>query len=71
MHSLSNVTVKINGETVELQGGLNLNDLVEIKGLKGFFAIEKNLKIINKEDYKKTIIENGDEIEIVGFAGGG
>ncbi len=71
MQSLSNVTVKINGETVELQGGLNLNDLVEIKGLKGFFAIEKNLKIINKEDYKKTIIENGDEIEIVGFAGGG
>ncbi len=68
---MSNVTVKINGETVELQGGLNLNDLVEIKGLKGFFAIEKNLKIINKEDYKKTIIENGDEIEIVGFAGGG
>ncbi len=66
-----NIKVKINGETVELNEGLNLNDLALMRSLKGFFAIEKNLKIINKEDYEKTLIENGDEIEIVGFAGGG
>ena len=71
MQSLSNIKVKINGEELELQDGLNLNNLVESLALKGFFAIEKNLKIINKEDYEKTIIEDGDEIEIVGFAGGG
>lgn len=65
------IKVKINGKEVELKEGLNLNDLVQIRALKGFFAIEKNLKIINKEDYGKTIIENGDNIEIVGFAGGG
>jgi len=68
---LSGIKVKINGESVELQSGLNLDNLAEIKKLKGFFAIEKNLKIINKEDYAKTVIEDGDEIEIVGFAGGG
>ena len=68
---MSNIKVKINGEELELQDGLNLNNLVELRALKGFFAIEKNLKIINKEDYEKTIIEDGDEIEIVGFAGGG
>jgi len=39
--------------------------------IKVKIKIEKNLKIINKEDYEKTLIENGDEIEIVGFAGGG
>lgn len=68
---MSDIEVKINGENIKLQSGLNLNDLVKIKALKGFFAIEKNLKIINKEDYEKTIIEENDEIEIVGFAGGG
>ncbi len=68
---MSSIKVKINGESVELQSGLNLDNLAEIKNLKGFFAIEKNLKIINKEDYAKTVIQDGDEIEIVGFAGGG
>ena len=65
------IKVKINAEDAELSEGLNLNDLAKMRELKGFFAIEKNLKIINKEDYEKTVIENGDEIEIVGFAGGG
>ncbi len=68
---LGNIKVKINGADAVLQEGLNLDDLVKIRALKGFFAIEKNLKIINKEDYTATFIEDGDEIEIVGFAGGG
>ena len=68
---LGNIKVKINGADAVLQEGLNLDDLVKIRALKGFFAIEKKLKIINKEDYTATFIEDGDEIEIVGFAGGG
>ena len=68
---LGNIKVKINGADAVLQEGLNLDDLVKIRALKGFFAIEKNLKIINKEDYTATFIEDGDEIEIVSFAGGG
>ena len=68
---LGNIKVKINGADAVLQEGLNLDDLVKIRALKGFFAIEKNLKIINKEDYTATFIEDGDEIEIVGLAGGG
>lgn len=71
MQGLKNIKVKINGEETELQEGLNLNDLAKMRDLKGFFAIEKNLKIINKEDYAATEINEGDEIEIVGFAGGG
>jgi len=68
---LQKIKVKINGEQTELDFGLNLDDLVRLRALKGFFAIEKNLKIINKEDYSKNMIEEGDDIEIVGFAGGG
>ena len=49
------IKVKINGEDAELSEGLNLNDLAKMRELKGFFAIEKNLKIINKEDYEKAI----------------
>ena len=35
------------------------------------FAIEKNGKIIYKENYETETINNNDEIEIVMFCGGG
>ena len=35
------------------------------------FAIEKNGKIIYKENYQTESINNNDEIEIVMFCGGG
>ena len=35
------------------------------------FVVEKNLKIILKEDYSSEKIFDGDKIELVGFFGGG
>ncbi len=68
------VTVNLNGEKKEFETQneeLSVAKLVEIRGLKGFFAVELNLNIINKEDYASTFIKDGDSVEIVGFAGGG
>jgi len=71
---MDKIKISINGEDKEFDaqnGQLSVSKLVEIRNLKGFFAVELNLKIINKEDYDSTFIKNGDSIEIVGFAGGG
>lgn len=68
------INVILNGEKKEFKaenGTLSVAELVEIRNLKGFFAVELNLKIINKEDYNSTLIKDGDSIEIVSFAGGG
>lgn len=68
------IKINLNGKIQEFEtqeGKLSVQKLVEIRNLKGFFAIELNLKIINKEDYNSTFINDGDSVEIVSFAGGG
>ena len=63
--------ITVNGKHVELEYEMSLGDFVQDRALKGMFAIEKNLKIINKEDYSTEILHDGDSLEIVGFVGGG
>ncbi len=62
----------LNGKEVELKKSKTIADLVsEINVKSQLFAVEKNLEIINKEDYGTSLINEGDEIEIVSFTGGG
>ncbi len=63
--------IKVNGKPVELEYEMTVGEFVQDRALKGMFAIEKNLKIINKEDYSTELLQEGDSIEIVGFVGGG
>ena len=63
--------IKVNGKPVELEYEMTVGEFVQDRALKGMFAIEKNLKIINKEDYSTELLQDGDSIEIVGFVGGG
>lgn len=60
----------LNGE--EMKGYNNLNELLEDNGYrKDRIAVEVNGKIIKKSDYNTTVINDGDEIEVVSFVGGG
>ncbi len=71
---MKKIIITLNGENKEFDtesGQLSVSKFAEIRNLKGFFAIELNLKIINKEDYDSTFIKEGDSVEVVGFAGGG
>ena len=63
--------ITVNGKPVVLDRSISLSDFVAERNIKGMFAIEKNLKIINKEDYAKEYLQEGDSLEIVGFVGGG
>ena len=69
---MKSIQVKINGKTVELKTSKTIQDMIVEKKVTGaMFVVEKNGKIIQKEDYSTTLIENNDVIEIVGFFGGG
>lgn len=66
--------VKINGKIENINDNINtLTQLIEKWNdkLPKLFAIEKNGKIIYKENYDNEVINNNDEIEIVMFCGGG
>lgn len=64
--------ITVNGKEVELKNSKTVADFVIERNVTGkMYVIEKNLEIIQKEDYSKTPLNEGDVIELVGFVGGG
>jgi sulfur carrier protein len=64
--------VKVNGEKIELESGMNLEHLLKVYRLKTeMVVIEYNRQVPGKGDYASTYLKEGDEIEIVKFLGGG
>lgn len=63
--------IVLNGEVTEVEAA-NLLALIESLGLDARkVAVEKNLEIVPKSTYLKTLIADGDRLEIVHFVGGG
>lgn len=64
--------IKINGkDSLEMQGKSITQMLSALEYDPLHVAVEYNLKMLDKDDYDKTMISDGDEIEIVTFMGGG
>lgn len=69
---MNKIKVKINGNNIELENSLNVAQMLQERNVTGsMFVVEKNLEIIQKENYAQTEIKSGDCFEIVGFFGGG
>ncbi len=66
------MTIILNGEGFQCESGASISDLLRSLDLhpKGV-AIEHNEGIIKKSDYDKTMLKEGDKVEIVHFVGGG
>lgn len=64
--------ITINGKQTEIIDSVTIADIVDMQKIKtSMFAVEKNLQIIPKSEYKTTSVNEGDKIEIVNFVGGG
>jgi len=63
----------INGQKTEVDNNVkNVADLLKSFQLQGrIVVVERNGKIILKEQYDKQPVNDGDKIEIVHFVGGG
>jgi sulfur carrier protein len=66
------VKIILNGDSKELQGPATLQTILdELKIPAGRVACEVNLKIIRRAWYAQTILQEGDEVEIIQAIGGG
>ena len=66
------IQIQLNGETREVPEGLTLAALLEwLKLPADRVAVERNLEIIARSQWGKTIIEATDRLEVVHFVGGG
>jgi thiamine biosynthesis protein ThiS len=64
--------ILLNGRPHELASELSVYELLKSLELEPKeVVIERNLKVLNKDLYKGTIIKADDRLEIVRFVGGG
>ena len=66
------LNLTVNGETRTFQGVADVAGLVTALGLDTKkLAVERNLEIVPRSAYGRTVLADGDRIEIVHFIGGG
>ena len=66
------MTIILNGDPVEVGGPLTLSALLAQLGVDARrVAVEHNLNVIKRPNYDTTQIQEGDQVEIVNFVGGG
>ncbi len=64
--------LQINGEDREFSSPLSLGSLLEQMALKADrVAVELNRNIVPRDQWATTDLEEGDQLEIVHFVGGG
>ena len=63
--------VKINGEEVNIAGKTVAEYLATTSYDPIRIAVERNGNIVPKARYDKTVLNNGDSVEVVSFVGGG
>ena len=65
-------TITVNGRQVPFRKGLTLTELLREQAASGpGVAVEVNLVVVPRTDHEKTLLNPGDEVEIVRLVGGG
>ena len=66
------IGIHVNGEHRRVRAGLTLAQLANELGLAPEkVAVERNLEVVPRSMLTQVIVEDGDELEIVHFVGGG
>jgi thiamine biosynthesis protein ThiS len=66
------VTISLNGEPHQLAGPLSIAALLAQLDIDARrVAVEHNLTVVKRTAFDRTIVSDGDQIEIVNFVGGG
>jgi thiazole synthase len=72
IHSDGTITITVNGEHRRVAAGMTIADLAHELGLvPEKVAVERNLEIVPRSTLAQVALEDGDELEIVHFVGGG
>lgn len=72
MHIDGTVSIVVNGEHKRVTAGLTLAQLAEQLGLvPEKIAVERNLEVVPRSTLGSVLVNDGDELEIVHFVGGG
>jgi len=66
------ITIELNGEPYSVDAGTPVVRLLEeLKLKRNRVAVEINQAVVPKAEYERTIINEGDRVEVINFVGGG
>ncbi|MGQ0736697.1 MAG: sulfur carrier protein ThiS [Acidobacteriota bacterium] len=66
------MTIALNGEPYELDATMTVAQLLAHLKIDGRrVAVELNLAVLKRAAFDTTVVEPGDQVEIVNFVGGG
>ena len=66
------MTIRLNGDPHDHSGPITISALLAELGIDPRrVAVEHNLRIVKRDRYGETLVNAGDEVEIVNFVGGG
>lgn len=72
MHKDGTVSIRINGEHRRVKAGHSIAELAsELGFVPEKIAVERNLEVVPRSTLGEVKVEDGDELEIVHFVGGG
>jgi len=64
--------IQLNGERRTLEGAVTVGSLLRSLNLQSEkVAVEVNLEILDKQDFDVRGLQDGDQVEIMSFVGGG
>jgi len=64
--------VTVNGSARDVPPGMTVRELVALLDLDGGpVAVERNLEVVPRAEHGRTVLNEGDVVEIVHFVGGG
>lgn len=66
------MTIRLNGEPHDIAGPMTIAALLAQMNIDARrVAVEHNLVVIKRDRYDATVVQEGDEVEVVNFVGGG
>ena len=64
--------IQVNGEDRDVPEGMTIGGLARQLDVRSDrVAVEVNLQILDREEFERRQLHEGDHVEIIGFIGGG
>jgi len=69
---MDKINIQVNGENMVVAKDICLHTLInDLQIQDKIMAAALNTNVVKKDDYKTTILKEGDELEFLAFVGGG
>ncbi len=64
--------IQVNGEQRDVEANLSITELLQQMELDPrYLAVERNLELVPRAEHAKTLLADGDRLEVVTLVGGG